>query len=276
MIYGLYLAGGKSSRMGQPKSTLLHSDETPFLDHAYQTLVNNTDGAFISLASRDDTIFYPQICDSEFNTEGMGPLGGLLAAHRSNPDASWVMLACDLPAVLPEDIQTLIQNSDSAEAVAFTNPIDGVAEATATLYHPAALRKLEAYIKNGSNCARHFLEKLDLKTLSPSSPHTLQNLNHPADYEEWKLRAEKEYNTPELELSLEFYAKLGQDAGTTKTTVKTSSVTIAGLWEECRLSYNLSLKQPSVKPAANNSFVPWDYQLRQSDLIAFMPPFAGG
>jgi len=274
-LYGLYLAGGQSSRMGSPKWALNHSAGVSFLDHATEQLEKLCEQVFVSTASHLSDISYEQICDDNSGTSNLGPLGGLLAAHLAHPETDWLVLACDLPAMHASELTQLL--NQEGEIVAFANPIDGVPEATATLYRALALKKLKAHLTKGTNrCMRAFLESHNLTTLDCPNYYALQNVNYPADYAEWQQRVAKDYNTPELSLSIEYYAKLKQDAGFEKSRITTRSITIAGLWEECRFKHGLSLKLPSVKPAVNNAFVNWDYKLQSNDLVAFMPPFAGG
>ena len=274
-IYGLYLAGGQSSRMGSPKWALAHTNGKRFIDYATEQLAEHCEQVFISTATQNSEIDLPQICDDQYDTTDVGPLGGLLAAHKYDPEASWLLLACDLPAISASDLETFL--SQDGDIIAYKNPIDDVPEATATLYHPNALQKLAPYLSGDSNsCMRNFLETHNLTALKAPSYYALQNVNYPADYTEWQKRSSANYNTPSLSVVIEYYAKLKQDAGMDKTNLETNSITIAGLWEECRFKHNLSLKLPNVKPAANNSFVDWDYELQSGDTIAFMPPFAGG
>jgi len=274
-LYGLYLAGGMSSRMGSPKWALTHANGTTFLDNAITQLSELCEEVFVSTATENSDIPFSQICDDTAGTTNLGPLGGLLAAHKAHPGASWLVLACDLPAMNAPALKQLL--STSGEIVAFANPIDGVPEASATLYRPDSLKNLELHLTTGTNrCMRNFLESGNLTTLSCPNYYSLQNVNYPADYAEWQKRIARNYDTPELSITVEYYAKLKQDAGMDKTTVTTQSISIAGLWEECRFKHNLSLKLPSVKPAANNIFVDWAYELKPNDTIAFMPPFAGG
>jgi len=279
-LYGLYLTGGQSSRMGSPKWALDHLQGQRFVDHSTEQLAHLTEQVYLSTASPLDSLnplSLEQICDDQYDTVDLGPLGGLLAAHRAHPEASWLVLACDLPAVSSSDLALLLAAAtDTDDAVAFRNPIDGVPEATAALYRPSALRQLEEYLTLGHRCARKFLDALMLRAIDAPSPYMLQNTNYPADYQEWRARAEAQYALKSAQITVEFYAKLKQDAQTNQASVNTSSYTIAGLWEECRFRYNLSLKQPSVKPAVNNNFVEWNHPLNDGDLIAFMPPFAGG
>lgn len=271
-LYGLYLAGGKSSRMGTPKWALEHLHGQSFLEAGVECLGHVCDKVYVSTAEENAEIPYPQIIDGE----EIGPLGGILAAHQAYPEASWLVLACDLPAVKGADLRLLIDHAGEAETVAFLNPIDDVPEATATYYTPAGLEHISEAVSQGQRCMRHALEETVCKTLPAPSPYTLQNVNYPADYTEWQKRAHADYTVKEKRVSLEYYAQLKADAGIEKTTLQTPSYTIAGLWEECRLAHQLSLKQPSVKPAVNNAFVPWDYEVEEGGLIAFMPPFAGG
>lgn len=258
--------------MGSPKWGLAHLDGKSYLQHGHEVLDTICECVAISTTHKIAEIPYAQVHD----LDEVGPLGGLLAAHQSAPEASWLVLACDLPAVRTQDLELLLELAGTGEAVAFANPIDGVAEATVTLYHASALRKLADHLSSGQRCARKFLDTLDLVTVPAPNPHTLQNVNYPADYREWQERARLGYQTPEINLCIEFYAKLRQEANLEHVEITTHSITVAGVWEECRLAYNLSLKQASVKPAVNNAFTPWEHELSEGDLVAFMPPFAGG
>ena len=78
------------------------------------------------------------------------------------------------------------------------------------------------------------------------------------------------------EVTVEYFAKLSQEAGMNSEKIRTSAATLTGLWEEVRLRHHFTLDLPHIKPAINNEFADWETPLTASDTIAFMPPFAGG
>jgi molybdopterin-guanine dinucleotide biosynthesis protein A len=68
------------------------------LAHAYDTLSRVVDRAFVSVRAEqaeDETRKpFPRIVDSA-GVEG--PLAGILSAQAREPDAAWLVVACDLP-----------------------------------------------------------------------------------------------------------------------------------------------------------------------------------
>ncbi len=105
-LYAAVLIGGKSSRMGQPKHLLSEAGSSwlerivavasPFVD-AVVLAGNGEVPAGLSHLTR--------VADAG---DVGGPLAGILAALRSQPQASWLILACDLPAVHAEAIGWLL------------------------------------------------------------------------------------------------------------------------------------------------------------------------
>ena len=80
----------------------------------------------------------------------------------------------------------------------------------------------------------------------------------------------------EKKVTVEYFAKLSAEAKMESEMLRTSSATVAGLWEEVRLRHHFSLDLPHIKPAIDNEFADWSATLESGQTIAFMPPFAGG
>ena len=101
-LHGLVLAGGRSTRMGRDKATLAYHGRSQ-LETAWALLAPRVSDRFVSV--RPDQVGdpvraqHPQIVDGP---EGLGPAAGILAAQRAHPQAAWLVLACDLPFLVPE------------------------------------------------------------------------------------------------------------------------------------------------------------------------------
>lgn len=99
-LYGAVLIGGRSRRMGRPKSTLVF-DGRSFAARIAEELASVVDECFFvgqgELAG--DVPSLPRLAD----VPGVdGPLGGLLGALRHRPDNGWLIAACDLPLLSAE------------------------------------------------------------------------------------------------------------------------------------------------------------------------------
>ena len=79
-VYGLLLAGGRSTRMQRDKAALEYHGRSQ-LAHAYERLAAAVERAFVSVRPDqvDDPVRrpYPQVVDQR---AGLGPLAGILAA----------------------------------------------------------------------------------------------------------------------------------------------------------------------------------------------------
>ena len=271
MVKGLLLTGGRSQRMGQPKHLLAHQGVT-FKERALQNLAEVCDEVYVSLPYGAEQASESELPDLEPN---QGPLGGLATAFAHSPECHWLVLACDLPNVTADDLRRLVENrQDTKDVVCYLNPYDSVPEGHCTLYAPAAKGALDQMLASDSRCLRSFLESLVRRDLTADRSNILNNLNYPEDFEEWL--AQQEGEATEKQVTVEYYAKLRLEAGCASEVVSTTAVTLAGLWEECRMRHRLSTKLPQMKPAINNAFTPLNQPFNDGDLIAFMPPFVGG
>ena len=130
-LYGLVLAGGKSTRMKMDKSVLHYHGMTQ-IEFAIQLLQKYCDKVYVSNRKDQQEMqgheTAQQIHDQpEFSN--MGPIGGILSAMTEYPDVPWLILACDLPFVTPEVLQTLIEKRDRSKiAMAYISSSDNLPE----------------------------------------------------------------------------------------------------------------------------------------------------
>ncbi len=185
-IFGLILAGGSSRRMGQDKA-LLDFHGVAQIEYIYQLLEKSC--AKVYLSKRADQQGYKDIASINDSHEftAKGPLGGILSAMKEFPEVSWIVLACDLPFVTEETIQTLISNRDPLKiATAFTSSYDNLPEPLCAIWENHGYTSILKLFQEGIQCPRKVLIKSNTRLISPKDAHWLDNINTPEDLEALK------------------------------------------------------------------------------------------
>jgi molybdopterin-guanine dinucleotide biosynthesis protein A len=182
-LLALVLAGGSSQRLGCDKASVPFEGAT-LLERSVQLLSRFV--AEVSVSVRPDQVDddlrrrFPLVVDRR---PAIGPAAGLLAAHRQQPDAAWLVLACDMPWVTEREIAVLVGSRDgSRAATAFRRVADGVPEPLCAIYEPATLARFQAEVDAGGNPSpRDWLAAVDAVLLDPPQPGALASINTPAD-----------------------------------------------------------------------------------------------
>ncbi len=105
-VFGCVLIGGNSARMGTPKH-LLSSDGRTWLERTGELLQQSCERIVIAgTGALPDGLSNYERLDDVPDTKG--PMGGLLAAMRWAPQASWLVTACDLPDLSNEALKWLL------------------------------------------------------------------------------------------------------------------------------------------------------------------------
>ncbi|MBS0379863.1 MAG: NTP transferase domain-containing protein [Proteobacteria bacterium] len=182
-LYGLVLAGGRSSRMGADKAALAYQGRSQ-LERTMELIAPHVARAFVSVrrgqASDPLRARYAQIEDRQ---EELGPLAGILAAQETHPQAAWLVLACDLPRLDAATLAHLVAARDPAQpATAYRSSHDGLPEPLCAIYEPASHAALAQFAASGRNCPRKFLIGARVPLVEEPHPHALDNVNTPADY----------------------------------------------------------------------------------------------
>lgn len=188
-LFGLVLAGGRSTRMQQDKALLRYRDK-PQLEVAYDLLTPHCQQVFISSRPaqwQDSTLkqtaisTLPQIHDRFLD---FGPMGGILTAMTEYPEAAWLVLACDLPLLDNLTLEYLLQNRNPHKlASAYLSSSDGLPEPLCAVYEPRMRSRLLAFLGAGYACPRKALLNSEIKTLNLPQPRALDNANTPDDYQ---------------------------------------------------------------------------------------------
>lgn len=180
-LNGLVLAGGKSQRMGNPKDKInWHGKEQRYF--AADLLTPFCDEVFISCRQDQLENFDPNynaLTDTFLN---MGPFGGILSALRTQRDAAWLVVACDLPLLDKKSLEFLIENRNIEKAATtYESPFDGLPEPLITIWEPKSYPLLLNFLGSGITCPRKVLINSDTLILKPGNPDSLMNVNTPED-----------------------------------------------------------------------------------------------
>ena len=180
-INGLVLAGGKSQRLGQDKTTINYhgTAHRELLARILRVRCQDT-----YLSCREDQA--GQI-ESEFPLlpdafTGLGPYGGILSAFKKHPNHAWFVVASDLPFALEDAIDYLLERRDPSKiATAFHNDVTDFPDPLMTIWEPKAYPVLLRFLSQGYSCPRKVLINSDIKVVVPEDQNWLTNVNTPED-----------------------------------------------------------------------------------------------
>ena len=276
-LYGLVLAGGRSTRMGQDKAALEYHGQVQ-LERAFALLEPLVARAFVSVRADQTSdplrAKFPQIVDQG---EHSGPAAGITAAHLAHPQAAWLVLACDLPWLDIATVQHLIARRDpSRVATAFKSSHDGLPEPLCAIYEPAAAAGLQELLAAGRNCPRKFLTNSDTLLLDQPNVKALDNVNTPQERAAALAQSGINAAGASRELRVQYFALLREQAGRRDESVTTSAATPRELFAELTARHRFTLSPDHLKVAVNADFADWSRPLNAGDTVVFIPPVAGG
>jgi molybdopterin-guanine dinucleotide biosynthesis protein A len=273
VLKGLVLSGGRSTRMQRDKAVLEYAGETQ-LDRAVRLLAAQVGEVFVSV--RSDQVNEPVRARHRQVVDGdavQGPMAGIFAAQATDSDAAWLVVACDLPRLDAATLAALIAARDPArKATAYRSSHDGLPEPLCAIYEPASAPALQAFVGTGRNCPRKFLLNADTLLLDQANPQALDNVNTPEEFSTTRGLL----GTQPLELRVQYFALLREQARCSEEVVSTHAATPRELFEELSLRHGFTLPAGMLKVAVNADFADWSRPLQAGDAVVFIPPVAGG
>ncbi len=182
-VFGLVLAGGRSTRMQRDKAAL-HYGGRPQLELAYGLALAHTAGAYVSVRPDQATeplrAALPCIVD-DGSVEG--PIAGIIAAQAARADVAWLVLACDLPFLDAATLANLLSRRNRAcLATAYRSAHDGLPEPLCAVYEPASRKPILQYVAAGGSCPRRFLGGAAVELLELPDRRALDNVNTPREF----------------------------------------------------------------------------------------------
>jgi molybdopterin-guanine dinucleotide biosynthesis protein A len=272
-LFGLVLAGGRSTRMQRDKAAIAYHGGETQLEAAMKLLAPRVARAFVSVRAEqaDDPVraAWPRIVD---RGDVEGPIAGISAALAEHPDAAGLVLACDLPFLDAATLDLLFARRDPGrDATAFRSSHDGLPEPLCAIFEPRARAAIAAQLAGGRNCPRKFLINADTLLLEQPNPRALDNVNTVAEYGAAMSALEST-----LEIRVQYYALLREQAGRSNEILATHARTPRELYAELAAKYPFTLPAEMLRVAVNAEFGDWSQPLKAGDAVVFIPPVAGG
>ncbi|MCI1695483.1 molybdenum cofactor guanylyltransferase [Aneurinibacillus aneurinilyticus] len=188
---GIILAGGHSSRMGQPKELLL-VEGVPLIERTRRLLTPVMDRCVIISNHPERLKMIPnEVPIYPDDIPGQGPLGGIVTAMRVATSDILFVVACDMPALEADVVLQLCDRASMLEKeYDIIYPVwSGRAHPLCALYHRRVWPFAEALLKDGR---RRMFDLIDGRrafawdaTLSfPTDPFC--NINTVQDYDEFQ------------------------------------------------------------------------------------------
>jgi molybdopterin-guanine dinucleotide biosynthesis protein A len=277
-VYGLVLAGGRSTRMQRDKAALRFHDGRTQLEWAVRLLAPHVARVFVSVRpdQTNDAVRsgFAQIVDRQQN---LGPIAGIAAAQAEHPGCAWLVVACDLPFLdAPTLAHLMAARRPERQATAYRSSHDGLPEPLCAIYEPASASAIAAYIAGGKQCPRKFLLQADATLIDEPNPRALDNINTPEEFGTALSALNSGATAAPLSIRVQYYALLREQAGRSEEAVSTRARTPRELYEELRRRHPFSLAPEMLRVAVNAEFGEWSQPLAEGDAVVFIPPVAGG
>ncbi|WP_204378337.1 NTP transferase domain-containing protein [Hymenobacter lapidarius] len=181
VLRGLVLAGGRSERMQTDKGAL-HYHALDQRQHTAALLGEFCPDVRVSVRPDQATDLPAGLTALPDTFLNLGPLGGLLSAFQADPNAAWLVLACDLPFLTRTTLDFLVTNRQASRAAtALRSPWNDFPEPLVTIWEPRSYGQLLRFLSLGYSCPRKALINSDIELLSPPVPEELRNVNTPEE-----------------------------------------------------------------------------------------------
>ncbi len=179
-VFGLILAGGRSSRMGYDKSKIEyhHKPQIVFIN---DLLLNHCEKVFLSTNKENSETSL--IIDSLPDLfELKSPLNGILTAFNHHVKNAWLTIPCDMPLIDNSLILYLLQSRNKEKvATCFIDSDNQFPDPLFAIWEPKAALLLSDYYRKGGISPRKFLMNNDVAIIKSPDPQKLININTPEE-----------------------------------------------------------------------------------------------
>lgn len=183
-LYGLVLAGGRSTRMRHDKG-LINYHGKPQREFLFDLLNRYCDQVFTSCRKQQSISSSLHPIPDTFNFEG--PLNGIMSAFELYPNFAWLAVAVDMPFINQEVLQLLLLNRDESKvATCFSDSEGKLPEPLLTIWEPSAFPLLKLFVEAGGISPREFLIANNCNKLMHTNSKIHININTPEDFHKLK------------------------------------------------------------------------------------------
>ncbi|MEM9546569.1 MAG: NTP transferase domain-containing protein [Bacteroidota bacterium] len=182
-LKALILAGGKSSRMKEDKSKLTYHgvSQEEYMARMCESIGVET---FISKSSQVKESSISGIAIIKDKYLDLGPFGAILSAFFVDPEAAWLVLACDLPYISKVAIEHLIkERSIQHFATAYRVQENSFPEPLIAIYEPCIYQSMLSFLSSGQSSPKKLLMNSEVKQIILADPDIAFNANTPEEKE---------------------------------------------------------------------------------------------
>ena len=278
-LYGLVLAGGRSTRMQRDKAALDYHGRTQ-LERAMALLAPHVERAFVSVRAdqRADPLRarFEQIVDTR---EDSGPSPASSPRRTRYPDApGWCWPAtCRFSTRRRSRYLLRARATRRARRPRTARSHDGLPEPLCAIYEPAsraalsdargARAALPAQVPD--RCRRAAARSSRIRARSTTSTRR-------EEYAAAMSSSKPRSGRHRRRITVQYYALLREQAGRSDGAVVTAARTPRELYEELQRRYPFSLAPEMLRVAINDEFGDWAHAARRRRHGGFIPPVAGG
>ncbi len=193
-LKALILAGGKSTRMGSDKSQLVYDGKESQEIKMAKLCASLGLESHISKSAEFPDDHIGEIPVIKDRLTDMGPFGAIVSAFMHDPDAAWLVLACDLPFINEASLQRLLsQRYPSGVATAFKAVERPFPEPLITIYEPKAYGRFLEFMSLGYSCPRKVIINSDVRVLDLEDETVIENVNTPEELEKARNRMSQDH-----------------------------------------------------------------------------------
>lgn len=264
-INTIILSGGKSKRMGVDKALLFYKGKS-FLEHLIEVSKSISQNQIIvSNELKHQTEGVEWVNDIY---KDIGPLGGLFSG-LSHSDTDWnFVLSCDTPFLKTENLNVLKQQiSEQVNAIFYES--ENKTHFLIGLYHKSILPYIEQQIEAQQYSLKVLFDNIEHQCIPVSKKESVNftNINTLSDIKDIHL----------MRLKILFFGVATDITAMESIDLVTESHTLTELMKELFNKYP-ALQNTSFQIALNQEFtnINQNISLKDDDVIALLPPFAGG
>jgi molybdopterin-guanine dinucleotide biosynthesis protein A len=182
-IYGLVLAGGRSSRMGRDKGLIVYNGK-PQREYIADLLGKFCAAVFTSCKTQEYIPAELNPLPDQFELES--PLNGILSAFEKNNTVAWLTVPVDMPYVDDAVLSFLLQHRDTGRmATCFVDSDGKNPEPLLAIWEANAAIPLKNYYERGGISPREFLKQQDILLLQAPDKRIYHNINTPGELDDF-------------------------------------------------------------------------------------------
>lgn len=172
------LAGGKSSRMNYNNKAFLNYKDKTFIEHIINCAKDYKE---VIIVANDETLY------KKFKLRvvkdlyvGNGPLSGIHSALKNSYTDKVLCIACDMPLINKEILNTLGNYKDDYEIL--VPNVDNRLQPLCSIYSKSILKNIEHNLKNNENKLQKLIKSVDYKTIEGFKSVEFSNINTHEEY----------------------------------------------------------------------------------------------